>query len=126
MAWQADDPAAYEGQVIATGHCVRFVQEAAGCPHTSAWRRGRKVKDGGVPAGAAIATFGANGRYQNRADGSSHAAILVAETVNGLEVWDQWVGHPVATRLIRFRGGAGRASNDGDRFYVIEAEASPA
>ena len=34
------------------------------------------------------------------------------------QVYDQWVGHPVATRTIRF-GGSG-ISNDGNKFYVIE------
>lgn len=123
MAWRCADPAKYQGQVVGDGQCVRFCQAAVpGLPHTSQWRRGAKVKGGNIEPGTVIATFGASGKYENKTDGSSHAAILVAEEAGGLRVWDQWVGRPVAERLIFYRGGAGRAVNDGDRFFVVEAE----
>lgn len=70
--------------------------------------------------GTVIATFSAAGRYENRTDGASHAAIFIAEQSDGLRVWDQWQGHPVAQRTIRWHGGQGKASNDADAFYVIE------
>jgi hypothetical protein len=119
MSWVCNNPARYAGQVVASGHCVRLVQEATAAPHTSRWRRGAKVRNGAVPAGTAIATFGADGYYENRTDGASHAAILIAEKDNGLRVWDQWKGHPVAERTIRWRGGQGKPVNDGDAYYVI-------
>lgn len=37
-----------------------------------------------------------------------------------MTVWDQWKGQPVHQRSIRFRGGQGSASNDGDAYSVIE------
>jgi hypothetical protein len=120
MAWVAPNPARYAGQVVDTGHCVRLTQIAAGAPHTSRWARGSKVRGNPVAPGTAIATFSVNGRYENRTDGSSHAAIFVAEESGGLRVWDQWTGHPVAQRTIRWHGGQGKKSNDGDQFFVIE------
>jgi len=114
------NPERHRGRAIGTGHCVPFVQHAAGAPHTSRWRQGPRVRGNNVPTGTVIATFGGNPpRYQNRTDGSSHAAILIIEEPNGLRVWDQWVGQPVHQRTLQFRGGSGRASNDGDRFHVV-------
>lgn len=120
MSWIADDADAYAGQVVANGQCVRFVQECAGLPHTSRWHPGEPVRGAAIEPGTAIATFDPDGRYGNHTDGRSHAAIFVAETADGLLVWDQWVRHPVAQRVIRFRGGNGRRVNDGDAFCVIE------
>jgi hypothetical protein len=119
MSWKAANPHDFIGRVVATGHCVRLVQEACGAPHTSRWRPGRRVRGGDVEHGTAIATFG-GGRYQNKTDGSSHAAIFIAEEAHGLSVIDQWRGHPTAHRVIRFKGGEGTANNDGDRFFTIE------
>lgn len=113
------------GTVVGTGHCVPFVQGVSGAPHTSQWRRGAPVRGSSTPVpGTAIATFGAGGRYTNNTDGTAHAAILHVVAQDGLLVVDQWVGHPVAKRVIPFRAGAGKPANDGDAFYVIE-EATP-
>ena len=80
----AKNPEQHHGKPVDTGHCVRFCQVAApGLPHTSYWRRGRKVRGGNVEPGAVIATFGPDGRYTNRVDGSAHAAILIAEYATG-------------------------------------------
>jgi hypothetical protein len=122
MAWIADSPESFAGQRVHDGQCVRYVQEACGAPHTSRWRRGAQVRGHYVETGTAIATFDADGTYGNHTDGSSHAALFVAELDEGLLVWDQWLRHPVAQRTIRFRGGQGRKVNDGDQFYVIESE----
>jgi hypothetical protein len=123
MSWIAEYPESYAGQRVHNGQCVRYVQECAGAPHTSRWRCGRKVRGAGdIEPGTAIATFDPNGRYGNHTDGRSHAAIFVEELDAGLLVWDQWAGHLVSRRTIRFRGGTGRAVNDGDRFSVIEDE----
>jgi hypothetical protein len=119
----AEAPSIYSGQVIGNGHCVAFVRHAATAPHTSQWRRGAKVRGYSAAPGLAIATFDADGRYGNHIDGSSHAAILIAVMSDGLSVWDQWEGHPVARRVIRFKGGVGPAVNDGDRYFSILAAA---
>lgn len=119
----AEAPSIYSGQVIGDGHCVAFVRHAAEAPHTSQWRGGAKVRGHpAAPRGVAIATFDADGRYGNHLDGRSHAAILIAVMSDGLSVWDQWRGHPVAQRVIRFKGGIGSAVNDGDRFCIILAD----
>jgi len=124
MAWVAANPARYAGQVVGTGHCVALIQTAAHAPHTRAWRRGSKVRGGNVPTGTAIATFGkTSGKYENKTDGSSHAAIFIEEQSGGISVFDQWLKHPTAQRLIRFKGGVGTANNDADQFYVVESAA---
>lgn len=110
----------YRGSIVGTGHCVPFVRETSGAPHTSQWRRGDPVKGGNFQPGTAIATFDDDGRYGNHVDGRSHAAIFLAEYGNGLLVVDQWIGQAVSERTLRFRNGAGDACNDGDRFYAIE------
>jgi hypothetical protein len=122
MAWIIEGAEEYLGQRVANGQCVRFLQEAGGLPHTSKWRPGDKVRGSGCEPGTCIATFDPNGRYGNHVDGRSHAAIFLEERAEGLLVIDQWVGHPVAHRTIRFRGGSGRRVNDGDAFCIIEEE----
>lgn len=118
--WIASNPEGYEGQVVANGQCVRYVQTCTDAPHTSHWQPGVMVRGSGLEGGVAIATFDSDGHYGNHTDGRSHAAIFIEEVEGGLLVWDQWVGHPVAQRVIRFRGGTGRRVNDGDQFRVIE------
>jgi hypothetical protein len=124
MSFVVDRPERWAGEVVANGHCVRFLQEAGGVPHTSQWRRGIKARDGQLPEGTVIATFEPSGRYGNHTDGRSHAAVYLHQTAEGLRVWDQWQDHPVALRTIRFRGGQGRRVNDGDQFCVVETEAT--
>ena len=112
----------FKGQVVSdvnggyTGQCVSYVKRA--CPDlgaTPSWRKGPPVKGRNTLAkGTAIATFDANNRYLG------HAAIYVSQNAGGLQVWDQWVGHPVAPRNVSFRGGKGNHVNDGDQYYVIE------
>lgn len=46
-----------------------------------------------------------------------HAAIYVGQNSEGIQVWDQWVGHPVSTRTIRWDGA--ELPNNGNSFYVI-------
>lgn len=72
-----------------------------------------------VPPLTIIATFDQAGRYANATDGSSHAAVFIAQTDAGLRVVDQWKGSPVAERLIRFRDGHGPQADDGDAYYVV-------
>lgn len=120
--FRARDPHAFVGRLVGNGHCVGFVREAASVPHTSQWRRGTKARGGDLPRGTAIATFDPiSNRYANSTDGRSHAAIFLHEQEAGLHVLDQWIGRPVAARLIRFSPGRNaRPVNDGDAYYVIE------
>lgn len=118
MAFIAQNPEEYKDQVVDDGQCVAFVKEASGAPQTSLWKEGEKVRGSDIPTGTAIATF-INGEYPSHPHGN-HAAIYVNQNDAGILVWDQWVGHPVSQRTIRFNGGAGSPSNDGDTFSVIE------
>jgi hypothetical protein len=124
MSFIIPDPHQYLGKVIGNGHCVALVQRAnVGVPHTSKWQRGIHVKGTQLAVGTVIATFNPQGRYDNKTDGSSHVAILMhAFETLGLEVIDQWVGHPCAHRTIRFKSGSGLPVDDGDAYFVLEAE----
>jgi hypothetical protein len=118
--WIASAPSSLVGHVVGDGQCVAYVRAASHAPPTADWRQGAQVKGAQAAQGTAIATFDPDGRYGNHTDGRSHAAILHEELPNGLLVWDQWVGHPVAPRLIHFRSGVGHPVNDGDQFFVVE------
>jgi hypothetical protein len=120
MSYIIEDAGQHEDKVIDTGHCVRFLQEIGNLPHTSQWKRGMKAKSAIIPNGTCIATFSPGGEYENNIDGSSHAAVYVGQTPEGLIVYDQWQGHPVSIRTIWFRNGKGKAVNDGDQYYVID------
>jgi hypothetical protein len=69
-----------------------------------------------------IATFDEDGRYGNHLDERSHAAVFVKALSDGINAFDQWRGHPVSERHIRFRNGRGSPANDADQYYVIELE----
>jgi hypothetical protein len=120
MSWTAPAPERYAGEVVGNGQCVAFVETAAQTPRTAEWKRGALVRDSDVATGTAVATFDLDGTYGNHTDGRSHAAIFVEQQDDGILVWDQWRNHPVAQRVIHFRGGEGNPVNDGDQFYVIE------
>lgn len=122
MPFVAEQPQAYVGQLVGSGHCVDYVKAAAGCPHTSQWIEGMPVWEAvSLPAGTAIAVFNTAGRYANATDGSSHAAVFLEEDGEGIWVCDQWLGHPVMERLIRSKGGTDPACDDADAYNVIEA-----
>jgi len=62
--YRAKTPEAFIGRVVENGHCVKFVQAAAGAPRTSGWRPGRLVYgDSKIAPGTAIATFETDGSY---------------------------------------------------------------
>jgi hypothetical protein len=110
-------------KVVGTGHCVPFVQEATGAPHSGNWNRGKQVKGNTtILKGTAIATFNAEGKYTNSLDGTSHAAVYIEQSSIGIHVWDQWLKQPVHMRWIRFQKGVPGVNpvNDGDAFYVVE------
>ena len=99
----------------ATG--VQYVFHEAGTPLglTPTWKQGIKVRGNKVPPGTAIASF-RNGKFAQ-----DHAAILIRETADGLEVWDQYnrPSKPWGKRVLRFSKDNDR-SNNGNLFYVIE------
>lgn len=120
----ASDTHRWIGKVVGSGQCMALVQLVdPGVPNSSKLRQGIKVRGADLPPGAVVATFN-NGRYTNSTDGSSHIAILLDQNDEGLRVIDQWVLHPVAERIIRFKNGLGPACDDGDRYCVVETEAS--
>jgi hypothetical protein len=122
----AKHPDAFVGTVVDNGHCVKFVQAAAGAPRTTDWRPGAWVRDNpDVVPGTAIATFEEDGTYTS--EPGNHAAIYVGQDATGLWVYDQWRGQPVHKRLIRFEGGKGAKkgnkaskSNNGNLYRVIQ------
>ena len=121
MPYIAANPELFEGKKVGTGECVAYVQAAAMAPSTSQWAAGVKVKDaaqGLISRGTVIATM-VDGRYPNRSTGN-HAAIYLSHDDNGIRVLDQWRGHSVSERVIRYKGGLGSPSNDGDAFYVVQ------
>jgi hypothetical protein len=121
VSFIAANPHQHIGDPHGNGHCVALVRHASGAPVSTTWRRGDPVQGSGAAPGTAIATFDRNGRYASATDGSSHAAILLAENPNGsLYVIDQWVGRPAQARTIRDNGGTGKAADDASRFYIIE------
>jgi len=94
--------------------CVAAVKFFCKAPQTALWRKGILVKGNlSIQQGTAIATFTSEGRYQG------HAAIYVGQNASGLKVLDQWNAQKFHSRPIRFIGGNG-ASNQGDKFYVVE------
>ena len=123
MPYIATAPDSYQGQVVGSGQCVAYVQQASGAPLTAQWSQGGLARGNStIQPGTAIATFGPDGTYTNSTDGTSHAAIYMGQNEAGLQVWDQWKGQPVHQRIIRFQGGAPGVHpvNDGDAFYVID------
>ena len=129
MTYRADFPSRYSGESVGSGQCVAFVQRCTDAPLTKLWTRGQQVKGADVPVGTAIATFDPDGTYGNREDGTSHAAIYVAQDAHGIVVWDQWVSgkgkppQPVHLRMLPFAGLDApdvHPCNNGDYFYVVE------
>jgi hypothetical protein len=127
VSYIAKNPEAYAGKVVGEdpykGQCAVFVQVAAGAPLTTLWTQGALVKGNyALAAGTAIATFGADGKYTNRGDGTAHGAIYVSQDSQGIWVWNQWVGsNGVCKNCIYYRHGAAVPHvADGDYYYVIE------
>ncbi len=106
----------YKDRSVGTGHCVSLIQICSGAPRTAMWRQGALVKGAELSPGTIIATF-RSGKYPNIT--GWHAAIYISQDKDGIWVWDQWVGKPVHKRLIRFKNGNGKASNDGDAYSVV-------
>lgn len=119
VAYVCPNPEAYVGKVVGTGQCVAFLQKTTNVGHTSGWTPGERIKGAQyIAPGTAIATF-INGVYPNRSSGN-HAAIYISHDEHGIQVYDQWSGHAVSKRTIRYKAGDNDPSNDGDFYYVIE------
>ena len=122
MPYICSNPTSYVGKKVGNGHCVVFVQESTSprAPSTNLWTEGCTVRgDDSIEKGTAIATF-TDGRYPSKATGN-HAAIYDGQTDAGIWVYDQWVSQgQVKRRFIRFKGGTGSPSNDGEAFSVID------
>ncbi|WP_435017689.1 BPSL0067 family protein [Tundrisphaera sp. TA3] len=128
FAVSLDHAAGFKGQVLSDdpgwnknkGECatgVQYVFFKAGKPIglTTLWKQGPLVKGNSIAPGTAIASF------QNGVYAQDHAAVLIRETEEGLEVWDQF-NHPPkpwGKRTLRFGGAKNDRSNNGDLFYVI-------
>ena len=112
----------YLGTVVGSGHCVDLVQICSTVGHTCRTGAAVTCVRGDVHlrrrASSRRSTYA--GQYANATDGSSHAAILLGEEVNGLLVQEQYVGQPTHHRLISFRNGEGDACNDGDRVTTVQ------
>ena len=110
----------YLGQTVGTGQCVALLQAAdPGIGSTSSWVQGSQVMgNSALQPGTPIATFDGSGQYANATDGSSHAAIYLGQNAQGIQVEDQWLGHPASTRTIPWNSTTG-AANTGSQFYVV-------
>lgn len=119
---------AYLGQSVGSGQCVALVQAASNVGHTSTWQPGASVTSGNLQPGTVIATFGSDGTYQN-ISGQSHAAIFLGYqydtngNIKGIQVQDQWSGHPCGTRTIPFNQGT---AESGENFYVVTHDGNTA
>lgn len=104
------------------GQCVALVQTLTKAPRTADWKQGIRVKGNGdqIAPYTCIATF-EDGKYPNRSHGN-HAAIYLSQDATGIEVYDQWKGHPISKRTIPFGPNESTEdpSNNGNCFYVIE------
>ena len=112
----------YLGQYVGTGQCVALVQATdSSVGLTATWAQGAAVQGNtSLQPGTAIATFGANGTYTNSMDGSSHAAIYLGQNAQGIQVEDQWSGHPASLRTIAWSSTTSSyAANNGSAFYVV-------
>ena len=112
----------YLNQSVGTGQCVALVQAAdSSVGLTATWTQGSAVQGNtSLQPGTVIATFGANGTYTNSTDGSSHAAIYLGQNAQGIQVEDQWLGHPASIRTIAWNSTTSSyAANNGSAFYVV-------
>lgn len=114
-----------EGFVDHKGECatgVQYVFWRALRPlgDSRGWKQGVKVRGSHISPGTAIASF-EDGRYTGN---PGHAAILVAETDEGLAVLDQFEGKDWGWRMLKFDAQTNPVSNNGNYFNVVEP-ASP-
>jgi hypothetical protein len=109
---------------------VPLVQAATGAPLTKFWHQGAKFQGNlTIKPGTAIATFDSDGRYGNKEDGSSHAAIYLRQDGKAIFVidqWNVWENHKIVRkqapheRPIAFINPRAKPADIGTFFYVVE------
>ncbi len=116
--------ASFVGHSAGSGQCVALVRVARpDIGLTSTWVRGASVEGNTqLQPGTVIATFNASGRYANAANGSSHAAIYLGQSDEGLRVLDQWAGKVAAVRTIPWSSPGAAAANSGSAFHVVSRQ----
>ena len=112
--------AAHSSENVRKG-CVAAVKALTNAPETAEWRRGKKVRHHpGIEPGTAIATFSVM-KDEETFGYKGHAAIYARQDSTGLHVYDQYIDKSFGLRKIFFKC-KGYVSNDGDAYFVIEAE----
>jgi hypothetical protein len=107
------------------GQCVSFVKALTNTSNlnTDSWIIGKRVMDGGVMPGTAIATFTKNNGKQFNS-GIDHAAIFKGYLADGsgFDVWDQnWdFTGVVGTHAIKIIGSKGYPNTFANNYYVIQ------
>ena len=114
---------------VGNGECVARVKRATGAPATSSWHAGELAETHPVPPNTAAAFFGADGRYGNNTDGTSHALIITEWTPRGFWALEQYnIRDPggniiqrvaPATRFYEFGRSNGPAIFNGSNYRVI-------
>ena len=117
---------AFIGRSTGSGQCVALVRAAhPALGPTASWQRGAPVQGNlSIPPGTPIATFARSGHYANATDGSSHAAIYLGQSEDGLQVLDQWSGRPAAIRTIPWNKAGAVAANTGCAFHIVKSAVS--
>jgi len=100
--------------------CVEFIRQTLNAPDTTHWNEGKKISrsDSSTISGTPIATF-INGKYSHLGSPNQHAAIYLRQDAEGIHVLDQFPGHNVSPRVIRWEPHWKGLSNDGNAFSVI-------
>lgn len=111
----------YIGRSTGSGECVALVRATnPSIGSTTHWGCGAQVQGNtSLQPGTVIATFAPSGRYANATDGSSHSAIYLGQTAQGVQVMDQWAGSPAAVRTIPWNNPGATAANTGGAFHVV-------
>jgi hypothetical protein len=115
-------------KLVGTGQCVALVQAVSNIPKTTGWRQGDAVKDNkSIQPGTIIGTFDEKTKqYGNHTDGTSHAAIFLYQSTDGIVVVDQWKGrrpapdHPPQPRTIYFNRSRNEKVDQGEEYYVVQ------
>ena len=103
--------------------CVALTKHFSGAPQSTRWKAGRRVTDGGIAPGTAIATFDENGDYFPHGK-QKNSGIFVAYSDNppgSIIMLDQWDEpgnrNPAGIRLVR--PGRASVSDNSDAYSVI-------
>jgi hypothetical protein len=111
----------YLGQSVGSGQCAVLVEAAdPSVGVTATWVQGAPVQGStSLAPGTIIATFGPDGIYTNLLDGTAHAAIYLGQNDQGIQVEDQWNGHPASIRTIPWSSAFNSPISSGSNYYVV-------